>query len=155
VQKLKEGVTPSVGLEYAGFWIRFAAVFVDAILLWFVNFVVDMIVMVPLRGMMTEGQGPGAALAVQGILTLINMVIGISYEVWFIGRFGATLGKMACRIKVVTADGGPVSYGRALGRYFAKILSGMILGIGYIMAAFDDEKRALHDRICSTRVIKA
>ncbi|HET6371045.1 MAG TPA: RDD family protein, partial [Nitrospiria bacterium] len=42
----------------------------------------------------------------------------------------------------------------ACGRYFAEILSGIILCIGYIMAAFDDEKRALHDRICGTRVIK-
>jgi uncharacterized RDD family membrane protein YckC len=61
---------------------------------------------------------------------------------------------MACGIKIVTPDGNRVSYMRAFGRYFAEILSGMILLIGYIMAAFDYEKRALHDRICSTRVIK-
>jgi uncharacterized RDD family membrane protein YckC len=60
---------------------------------------------------------------------------------------------MACKIRVVTADGGKVSYMRALGRYFAKILSSMICLAGYIMAFFDDEKRGLHDRICNTRVI--
>jgi uncharacterized RDD family membrane protein YckC len=51
-------------------------------------------------------------------------------------------------------DGGKVSYGRAVGRHFAKYLSSFTLGIGYIMAGIDDEKRALHDRICNTRVIK-
>ena len=70
------------------------------------------------------------------------------------GRFGATPGKMACGLKVVMADGGKVTYLRALGRAFSEILSGIILYIGYIMAGFDDEKRALHDRICDTRVIK-
>jgi uncharacterized RDD family membrane protein YckC len=44
--------------------------------------------------------------------------------------------------------------GRAVGRYFAKIVSGIILMIGYIMAGFDSEKRALHDMMCDTRVIK-
>jgi len=70
-----------------------------------------------------------------------------------IGKFGATLGKMACKIQVVTAEGGRVSYLRSLGRYFAKFLSGLICLIGYIIAAFDEEKRALHDRICVTRVV--
>ena len=51
------------------------------------------------------------------------------------------------------AENGDLYYARALGRYFAKILSAAICGIGYIMAAFDEEKRALHDRICNTRVI--
>ena len=78
---------------------------------------------------------------------------GISYETIFIGKYGATVGKMACRIKVVTADGGQVSYLRAVGRYFAKLLSAFTLMIGYIIAAFDPEKRALHDRICNTRVV--
>jgi len=57
------------------------------------------------------------------------------------------------KIKVVTPDGGRISYARATGRHFAKILSGIICYIGYLMAFWDDEKRALHDRMCGTRVI--
>src|ERR1039457_4085724 len=83
----------------------------------------------------------------------VQMAIGIGYEVFMIGKYGATLGKMACKIKVVTADGGRVSYARALGRYFAKLLSAFTCMIGYIIAFFDEEKRALHDRICDTRVV--
>lgn len=49
---------------------------------------------------------------------------------------------------------GIITYLHALGRYFAEIVSAMPLNIGYIMAAFDDEKRSLHDHLCTTRVIK-
>ena len=61
---------------------------------------------------------------------------------------------MACGLRVIVSDGSKVSYWRAFGRYWAKILSGLILAIGYIMAGFDSEKRALHDHICNTRVIR-
>jgi uncharacterized RDD family membrane protein YckC len=61
---------------------------------------------------------------------------------------------MVCGLKVVRSGGEKVSYGRAFGRYWATFVSGMILAIGYIMAAFDSQKRALHDRICDTRVIR-
>ena len=60
---------------------------------------------------------------------------------------------MLCKIKIVDSSGSKIGYGRATGRFFAEILSGMICYIGYIMAGFDDEKRALHDRICNTRVV--
>jgi uncharacterized RDD family membrane protein YckC len=62
---------------------------------------------------------------------------------------------MACKLKIAVEDGGRVSYLRALGRHFAKYLSAMILLIGYIMAAFDDQRRTLHDRICETRVVRS
>jgi uncharacterized RDD family membrane protein YckC len=68
--------------------------------------------------------------------------------------YGATPGKMALGLKIVRPDGGPISAGRAVGRYFAEILSALTLMIGYMMAGWDSEKRALHDRIADTRVIK-
>ena len=107
----------------------------------------------PLSAAQAAGVRPKGAIAFQLVLFAINMTIGISYEVVLIGKYGATLGKMACKIKVVTADGGRVSYLRALGRYFAKMLSGFTCLIGFIIAAFDGQKRALHDHICNTRVV--
>jgi uncharacterized RDD family membrane protein YckC len=62
---------------------------------------------------------------------------------------------MALGLKVVRADGTALTTGRIIGRHFAEWLSSLILAIGYIMAAFDDQKRALHDRICDTRVIRS
>jgi uncharacterized RDD family membrane protein YckC len=154
LQKLREGVAPVAAMDYAGFWIRFAATIVDTIILSVVNMMVGLIV-----GLLFQAAPPtpgnwGPFLVMQGVLLLINLAIGIAYEVGFLGRFGATPGKMACKIKVVRSTGAPISYARALGRYFAKLLSGLIFCIGYIMVAFDSEKRALHDRICDTRVIK-
>jgi len=89
-----------------------------------------------------------------GLVSLAGMAVGCCYEALFIAKMGATPGKMALSLKVVRGNGGPVDLGRAFGRYFAKILSGIILLIGYIMAGFDSQKRALHDMICDTRVIK-
>jgi len=88
-----------------------------------------------------------------GLSFLIQIAISIAYEVYFLTTRGATIGKMALGLRVVRADGGPISMGLAVGRFFAMILSSFIFMIGYIMAAFDLEKRALHDRLCDTRVI--
>jgi uncharacterized RDD family membrane protein YckC len=148
LQKLREGTPPSAGLIYAGFWIRAAALLIDLIILMVVNFMVATLLLV------LAGEGPEAQLIAQVIAFLIQVAIGMAYEVGFLGRFGATPGKMACGLKVLTAEGEPISYGRAFGRYFGKILSWLVLGIGYLMAAFDDQKRTLHDRICHTRVVK-
>ena len=88
------------------------------------------------------------------LLRLLGYPIAIAYETYFVGRYGATLGKMVFGLKVVRADGQSVSYGRAFGRYWASLLSSMTVTIGFIMAGFDSQKRALHDRICDTRVIR-
>ena len=104
--------------------------------------------------MLMATAGEEAAIVAQLLLFIFTYGIQILYSVLFLGKFGATPGKMAVGIKVVRSDGERVSYLRAFGRYFAEILSGLIFLIGYIMAAFDDEKRALHDRICDTRVVR-
>lgn len=161
IQKIKEGVSVGGIGEYAGFWLRFAAVVLDYIIM----FIVQMVIYIPAGFIIAQMKlpAPGTSpdmsvmtpiVTLQIILNLLSFAIYIAYETWFIGKYGATLGKMACKIKVITSDGGRVSYLRAFGRYFAKLVSGLILGIGYIMAAFDNEKRSLHDRICDTRVIK-
>jgi|SRR5439155_25022902 len=151
MQKLAEGAEIRAGqMRYAGLGRRFGAVMLDGILLWLMSFGLQM-----MAGLSTA-QSLGVEqtdLGLQLVLFAIQLVAGISYETIFIGKYGATVGKMACRIKVVTADGGQVSYLRAVGRYFAKLLSAFTLMIGYIIAAFDPEKRALHDRICNTRVV--
>jgi uncharacterized RDD family membrane protein YckC len=156
VQKLKEGATVAGVMEYAGFWIRFGASLLDGIILGVVNAIIRF---VPLLALGIGAQKTGARLgrfsAAVLLLALIQYGVAITYEKFFVGKFGATPGKMACRLRVVTADGGRVGYGRAFGRYFAKLLSAITLCIGYLMVAFDkEEHRGLHDRICNTRVIK-
>ena len=136
---------------YAGFWIRFGAIAIDGFILWIAN----MIVFIPLGILVpAAGDNPYAALSFMPVFMLLQYAIPAGYDTWFVGKYGATPGKMACKLKVVVADGTPVTYSRAIGRHFAKWLSSIILGIGFIMAAFDDERRTLIDRICETRVIR-
>jgi uncharacterized RDD family membrane protein YckC len=153
LQKLKEGAVISTGgLNYARVLTRFGAVFLDGLLLGAVNMMFGMLLGV--FGTTSAQKNPGAFIVVQFVLIAIELAIGVTYEGVMVGKYGATLGKMAFKIKVVTADGGRVSYGRAFGRYFAKMLSSLTCLIGYIIAIFDNpQKRALHDHICNTRVI--
>jgi uncharacterized RDD family membrane protein YckC len=151
MQKLAEGarLSPSA-MTYATFWTRFAAVFLDGLIMWVFSFALQM---ATLSFRVTPGPPSPGMFILPFVIFFVQIAVALSYEVVMVGKYGATLGKMACKIKVVTADGGKVSYLRALGRYFAKMLSGMICLVGYIMAGFDEEKRALHDRICDTRVV--
>ena len=155
-QKIKEGVAPG-RMVYAGFMVRWGAKIIDGIILGIFNFIVGMLGGL-LIARMQAGQPSkgvfGPAFGVQVVLWVIQMAVQVVFTTWFIGRYGATPGKMVCGLKVVTAEGGKVSYGRACGRAFAEWLSAMILYIGYLMAAYDDERRTLHDRICNTRVIR-
>lgn len=182
LQRLKEGasVAGAAGApEYGGFWIRFAAKFID-------NLIVAVVVLVPLviffmvLGLSTSksaqgdfgavppvdfgwagwGVGGGAffgqaimAQALSLLFQLIFVAIRTVYSTFFLGKFGATPGKMVFKLVVVDASGGKISYGRAFGRSCAEILSQMICAIGYIIAAFDDQKRTLHDHMSNTRVI--
>ena len=153
--------------SYAGFWMRFLASIIDGVLLGIVN----IIILVPFLGLVgltaaagvsdLESDSQGAGLMIALLSTYIISMLAVAVAGWLYFALmessarGATLGKMALGLRVVDLNGDRIGFGRATGRYFGKIVSGLILGIGYFMVAFDGEKRALHDRICDTRVIKA
>ena len=152
MQKLSEGAKINTGeMKYASVFTRFCAVFLDALILGVVNIGIGLIA--GLSVAQAAGTQPRGSVAMQAVMFSLQFGIGIAYEAGMIGKYGATLGKMACKIKVVNADGTPVSYLRAFGRYFAKLLSAFTCLIGYLIAFFDSERRTLHDRICNTRVI--
>ena len=159
-QKLREGVAPAAVVSFAGFWIRFVAYMIDAIVLGVAMGILQFAVIGSfIRFPRFEpGSRPETLLApmlgMVGVLSLFSIAISCAYEAFFVYKYGATPGKMALSLKVVRPNGGPIDLGRAVGRYFGKMLSGIILYIGYIMAGFDAEKKALHDLICDTRVIR-
>jgi uncharacterized RDD family membrane protein YckC len=159
VQKMREGISPLGIFNYAGFWIRVAAYIIDAVILGAANLVLKF-VFSSFTSMpdMTDAMTTNPQMFKQFILPFIillsiQMTVGIGYPTFFVGKYGATPGKMIFGLKIIRPNGSRVSYLRAFARYFAQMLSGLILGIGYLMVAFDDECRALHDRICDTRVI--
>lgn len=157
VQKLKEGVGPGALQRYGGFWIRFLAKFIDGVILgicqWAIMIPVSMLMVPSMMDAGNQALSPNFFMFM-GVQVLLGISIPLFYNTIFIGRWGATLGKMACGLKVVNPEGGKITYMRAFGRFFAEWISMIILYVGYIMAGFDDEKRSLHDRICSTRVVK-
>lgn len=155
-QRLREGARPANLLEYAGILSRLAADILDGLIV----FVPFMFLFMLAGGVMAvaaqgrRGEPGGVFFLVIVMLELGMFVFWAFYQIWFVGKYGATLGKRIVKIKIVTSEGEPVSYGRATGRFFAEMLSGMTFYIGYLIAFFDEQKRTLHDRICDTLVIK-
>lgn len=142
-------------LEYqpkAGFWIRVVAYLIDSVLLGVVQLVLSIVItlLIGVMGIATEGDP-----AINTVIWLFGAAISIGYAVFFVGYCGQTPGKMALRIRVIRTDGSQISYGRAaLREVLGKFVSGILLGIGYIMVAFDSQKQGLHDKIADTYVIK-
>lgn len=123
---------------YAGFWKRVAAFLIDSLILLILSIpfaffsLIDTLVWVYYIGSIT-----------------LNWLYFAFFES---GGWMATPGKKLLKINVVDLNGSRISFKRATGRYFAKFLSVMILGIGYLMAAFTRRKQALHDIIADTLV---
>lgn len=150
-QKLKEGARLPGTVVYGGFWIRVVAKIIDGLIqgVFGILLVLAFLPFFSFEG----GASDTTSFLVWGGVQGGSILFALAYTVFFLGKYGATPGKMAVALKVVTSEGDPIDYKRAAARYFAEILSGLICYIGYIMVAFDDERRALHDRLCDTRVV--
>ncbi|NOY75628.1 MAG: RDD family protein [Kiritimatiellaeota bacterium] len=160
LRKLQEGgESNSIFYHYAGFWIRALAIIIDWFILFAIQFPISIVfgVVIGMVGAMfknSEIAGTVSVVLIQIVNMLVSLSIQMLYEVIFVVKKSATPGKMALGLKVINTDGTTqISYGKSFGRYFAKMLNGFTLYIGYMMAGWDDEKRGLHDRICETRVI--
>jgi uncharacterized RDD family membrane protein YckC len=134
-------------VAYGGFWIRVVAYIIDGILLTIVCGVMDRLLGINILATDWDHYDP--------LANVISLVIGwLYFALLESSERGATVGKMVMGLRVVTSDGRRLSFMNATGRYFAKILSAIILCIGFIMVAFTDKKRGLHDIIAGTLVIK-
>jgi len=146
---------PPMQFNNADFWIRVAAHLIDGVVLA----VPSMIVFFVLAGGAAIWQDLQTELAsarlTSGIAQLLSGAIGLLYYVIMNGTWGATLGKMAVRIKIVRADGSPIGYGVALARYLIKsILAMCTCSLAFLSVAFNPEYRGWHDQIVGTRVIR-
>lgn len=147
------------GARFAGFWIRGLARFLDGLILMVVTWPLSLGFFAATGfGRTANGSAPNpdqvlALLGWSGALTFVLWLVEAVYEAFFLTKRGGTPGKLIVGIRVIRPEGEGLSFWRGFARFFAQILSGWIFGVGYIMAAFDDEKRALHDRLCDTRVV--
>ncbi len=134
--------------NYAGFLVRLAARLIDGIILSFLmNFVLLFFY---------QKDFPGVFSWIFSIRGLVCFLLSIAYYVYFeTSNKQATIGKSVMNLKVIKQNGDKLNVPDAIIRYFSKILSTFIFLIGYLMVIFDDKKRALHDRIAGTFVVKA
>lgn len=161
-------ITYATNVSYAGFWLRLVAHIVDS----FIVGVAMMVLLVPLFFLMggmayvaslsrRSGETPDPA-RIGAMISLIFVLAGVAVlGQWLYfaylesGEKQATWGKQMLGLYVTDLSGNRMTFARASGRFFAKIVSGLIpLGIGYIMAGFTERKQALHDMIASCLVLR-
>jgi uncharacterized RDD family membrane protein YckC len=144
-------------IVYAGFWLRFVAYIIDyfvtAIPGFFIGLIIGAVGVAIAQG---GGQGQEAVqIGLQVVSAIVGLIIGwLYYALMESSSKQATLGKMALGLIVTDMNGQKISFGRASGRFFGKIVSGLVCAIGYIIAGFTERKQALHDIMASCLVIK-
>ncbi len=143
-------------LPKGGFWIRLAAAFVDGIILLIVQSIFGFFVGMGVgMGSIMRGGIPEEGQMLSGIIAFfVTIFIGMAYSVFFVGWRGQTPGKMALKLKIIQTSGEEMTYGRAFLRWIGYSISGLTLGIGYLMVAFTKQKQGLHDKIAGTYVIR-
>jgi len=169
---MNDSINPEVNKPvYAGFWLRVGAHILDQLLIGIVSFLIFIPVLI-MTGItagfsrlsdldnvdMTDEQ---KFLILGGFMGFIMLMVFISivatwlyYALMESSSRQGTLGKIALEIKVTDMNGNRITFLNATGRYFGKIITGMTLGIGYLMAGFTTKKQALHDILASCLVVK-
>jgi uncharacterized RDD family membrane protein YckC len=157
----------SLPVHYAGFWRRFLAHILDSMIIG----AASLVLVVPFLLIVGVGTfslhdidtsyDSESTLAlifalIAGYLFLILLIVIASWLYYALMESSAkqgTLGKMAIGIKVTDLAGNRITFGRATGRYFGKIISALTLNIGYLMAGFTQQKQSLHDMIAGCLVV--
>jgi uncharacterized RDD family membrane protein YckC len=153
---MASGPGAASSLQYASVGIRFGARFIDG-LVFLIPF--GILAAVAMPNLLRTAAGTPAMF--NGSVFLVAIIFALFYEVLMLRYWGATLGKMACGLKVVRADASSLGWGISFGRYFMynvvisaiPFINWILLLTTAIMAGVDAQKRGLHDRVCDTRVV--
>lgn len=151
---------------YAGFWWRFLANLLDNLIISAVSWIFALPILaifgISMYSLKEAGMNSDDAellvlpmvMAASSIGIIALVLQWLYFAIMESSKHQGTLGKMVLKIKVTDLEGNRATFARATGRYFGKILSGMIMYVGYIMAGFTEKKQALHDILASCLVIK-
>lgn len=141
-------------VAYGGFWLRLVAALVDSVAMFIPFCIVAFIVTVVVKLVSAaKGYDPGTAiLAVFPPVAIVG--IWLYFAVMESSSWQATLGKKLVGLYVTDIEGKKLSLGRATGRTFAKYLSSITAGIGYLMCGFTGKKQALHDMVANCLVLR-
>jgi uncharacterized RDD family membrane protein YckC len=141
-------------VDYAGFWWRFLAYAIDALISVCIFFPLGMIIGVIIVATGEDPESPSMLGARLGTNLVSLLVTWLYYALCESSPWQGTVGKKLLGLRVTDLNGQRIGFGKATGRHFGKILSGMILGIGFIMIAFTERKQGLHDQMAGTLVLK-
>ncbi|MGE7835825.1 RDD family protein [Viridibacillus arvi] len=141
-------------MNYGGFWIRFLATIIDGAVVMVATALIGVVLKVP-KGVISEMIfGDELYLSTYPLYSWILIIVGILY---FVGlpatTWRGTVGKKVLGIEIVDTNGDTISIFRSIIRNIARIFSGLLLCLGYIIAAFHPQKRALHDLVANTYVV--
>jgi uncharacterized RDD family membrane protein YckC len=136
-------------MSYAGFWKRVAAAIIDGIITTIGGFAIGFVF-----GMVMVAGGTDDPAVLEGMGNILGIILGwVYFAVMESSPTQGTLGKMALGIKVTDIEGNMIGFGKATGRHFGKIISAIILLIGFIMVAFTQKKQGLHDMMAGCLVV--
>lgn len=134
-------------MGYANFFKRLGAFIIDNLIISAPLFLVLSVV---------QGTASGGGRGGRNIVYLLYLLIGwLYYAAQESSERQATIGKRLLAIKVTDFNGNRLTFGNATGRFFGKLVSGMLYGIGFLMAAFTKQRQALHDKMANTYVVTA
>lgn len=138
---------------YAGFWLRFAAYLIDTVILSLVFVPVGFVLGIVMAAT-DNARDPDLMVVFNGLINLASFVAGWLYSSLLeSSSWQGTVGKKLCGLRVTDMDGYQISFGKATGRYFGKILSSLICLVGFIMVAFTEKHQGLHDLLAGTLVV--
>jgi uncharacterized RDD family membrane protein YckC len=141
----------SLSGKHPGFWLRFAAVFIDSLILSVAGMIGGFVIGFAMAG----GLGMRDKNVLQAYGFILGLVLGwLYFALMESSPKQATLGKMACGYVVSDLRGARVSFARATGRHFGKWISTLILGIGFLMCAWSRQKQCLHDKMAGCLMFK-
>jgi uncharacterized RDD family membrane protein YckC len=136
-------------MSYAGFWKRVAAAIIDAIVTMTGGFAIGFVF-----GIVMVAGGTNDPAVLEGMGNILGIILSWGYyAVMESSPTQGTLGKMALGIKVTDLEGNKVGFGQATGRHFGKIISALLLLIGFFMVAFTKKKQGLHDMMAGCLVV--
>jgi uncharacterized RDD family membrane protein YckC len=155
---------PAPSSPFGGFWIRFLAYFIDRIIVGFVAapvyFIIVLPRIIPIINDAQRDREPSVEM-IMSIVASVSLFVGLAFVGQWLydalltsSSWQGTIGKRVLRLKVTDEAGNRIGFGRATGRFFGKILSALILYIGFFMIGFTDHKRGLHDILAGTLVMK-
>lgn len=149
---------------YGGFWIRLLAHLIDHIILAAIAAPLFFVMVFPAAIRVAHEAERNQEPSPEMIVAILGSVFGY-IALAFVGQWlyealltssswQGTIGKRVLHLKVVDEAGNRIGFGRATGRFFAKILSSMFFCIGFMMIGFTERKTGLHDMLAGTKVLR-